>query len=369
MDESKQIRKDVMKIAMMGAWNTDSGASVHAELIGRAWAEKGIDLKIFSFYRYSFHGTALTKRAQDEENYVTRCFTVYGAPNEELNTVPILKSDFDVFVTQDLGMLPMKQLFSIFPEIKKKAKTVNVIHDGKLSDKPEFFRFDWDQVVCFDNRYYNFLTKAYPEGKLSIIPFPAYPLKLGNMAKARKELGLPQEKKIVLLFGAAADYAVNTLLVLDRLVEKYDVMMILVTEIEKVLTDFKRIRNKTKFELKIIEQSPDMDLLYKYLYASDCMIYNKRSMPIVVVGSTIFQCMGSGCPILARNSNFNYSFDREVIKHANHYELEENMIDVFEKGEKYKRQQRAIKDYLEDNSASPTADKFLELFESLLKKK
>ena len=34
-----------MKIAMMGAWNTDSGASIHAELIGRSWIEKGIDLK------------------------------------------------------------------------------------------------------------------------------------------------------------------------------------------------------------------------------------------------------------------------------------------------------------------------------------
>jgi hypothetical protein len=62
------------------------------------------------------------------------------------------------------------------------------------------------------------------------------------------------------------------------------------------------------------------------------------------------------------------SFSREVIKHKNYYELEENLIDIFEKGKKYHMQQRALEDFLEENSARPTATKFLELFEDLLKK-
>lgn len=358
-----------MKIGMIGAWNTDSGASIHAELVGRAWREMGMDLQVFTFYRHSYHGTALTKGAREEEDYVHRCFTVYGDPHPLIDTKPILEYDFDIFVAQDLGMLPMRHLLDIFPELHKKSKTVNVVHDGELSKKPEYFRFDWDQVVCFDDRYYDFLEHAYPEGKLSIIPYPSCPLRPGNKKEARKKLGLPQDRKIVLMFGQAAEKAVNTTMALDRLKEKYNPMLLLVTEVERVLEGFNRIKEKADIDINIVEESPDLEHLYDYLHAADCMIYNKPSMPIVVVGSTVSQCMGSGCPILALESNFVYSFNREVIKYRDFYELEDDLVDVFEKGPKFKAQQRAIVDYLADKAAEPTAKKFLELFEILLKKK
>ncbi|MBL7073437.1 MAG: hypothetical protein ISS33_06690 [Candidatus Omnitrophica bacterium] len=357
-----------MKVAMMSAWNTDSGASVHAELIGRAFVEMGIDLKVFSFYRHSFHGTALTKRASEEERYVHRCFTVYGVPNPELNATEILASDFDVFVAEDLGMLPMKQLLTVFPEIKKKAKTVSVVHDGELSEKKEYFKFDWDSVVCFDNRYYSFLRKAYPEERLHIIPYPSFPYAPGDKDKARQKLGLAKDKRIVFLFGQAAEYAVNTALVLDRLADKYDIQMLLVTESENVIRDFRHVKEKAKFDFKVVSKFLDNDLLYEYLYAADCMLYNKRSNPNVVVGSTIFQCLGSGCPILTLDSNFSYSFNKEVIKYHDFYELEENLTDVFEKGPKYLEQQKEMRSYLERNSARPIAEKYLELFKKISKK-
>jgi len=41
---------------------------------------------------------------------------------------------------------------------------------------------------------------------------------------------------------------------------------------------------------------------------------------------------------------------------------------VFEKGPKYHRQQEAMLAYLNENSARPTAEKFLELFKDLLRK-
>lgn len=355
-----------MKIAMMGAWNTDSGASIHAELVGRAWVEKGIDLKVFTFFKHAFHGTALTKK--EDEPYVTRCFAPYGFRNLPMNTTSLLEEDYDIFVAQDLGMLPMAHLLNIFPQIKKKAKTVNVVHDGELSKKPEYFQFDWDHVVCFDERYRSFLKEAYSEGMVSIIPYPCYPMRRGDMAAARDELGLPHDKKIIILFGQAAEHALNTTIVLDRLVDRYNMLLILVTEIEEILEEFRRIQDRVKFDFKIVERSPDMELLYKYLYASDCMVYNKHSSPVVVVGSTMFQCLGSGCPILARESNFVDSFNREVLKHRLYYDLEDNLIDVFDKGKKYQMQQRAVEDYLEENSAHPTAEKFLALFDDLLKR-
>jgi hypothetical protein len=74
------------------------------------------------------------------------------------------------------------------------------------------------------------------------------------------------------------------------------------------------------------------------------------------------------CPILARDTNYTYSFNKEILKHKLYYDLEENLIDVFEKGKKYQAQQRTVKEYLEENAAEPTAVRFLELFEDLLKR-
>jgi hypothetical protein len=354
----------------MGAWNSDSGASIHAELVGREWVKMGIDLNVFTFYKHAFHGTAITKK--EDESYVKRCFPAFGFPNIDMDIAALLETDYDIFVTQDLGMLPIDHLLDIFPKIKKKAKTVTVIHDGTLSTNPNFFKFDWDQVVCFDKRYFDFLKEGYPEGKISIIPYPAFPLHTGDKMEARRELGLPEEKKIVLIFGAAAEHALNTVVALDRLVltnDKHDVCLVLLTEIERVLSKFKHIRNRVKFDFRVIEQSPDIELLYKYLHASDCMIYNKHSSHGVVVASSVYQCLGSKCPILARNSNFVDPFAHEVLKYEHYYDLEDNLVDVFEGGRNYRRQQQAVEDYLEDNAAEPTAEKFIKLFENLLGKK
>lgn len=355
-----------MKIAMMGAWNTDSGASIHAEMVGRAWVEKGIDLKVYTFLRDSFHGTAITKEPDEEESYVSRCFPVY--PHEGIKKCDLsalLETDYDVFITEDLGMLPMKHLLEIFPKIKKKAKTVTVIHDNKLSDKPEFFKFDWDRVVCFDDRYYDFLKDAYPKDKIKHIPFPALPLKKYDMSLARKELGLPLDKKIVFVFGHAAEYTINTSMVLDRFAEKEGVMMVVASKGKRVLDAFARIEGKTKFELKIIKEFLDEDMLFKYLQATDCLLYNKPAIESAVVASTVFQCLGGGRPIVSRESSFVYSFNEEVLKYRNYYELEEALQDVFEEGPGYKAWDKAIVEYLSENSDTGVADKFLKLFDEI----
>ena len=244
---------------MIGAWNTDSGASVHAELIGRAWKEMGIDLQVFTFYRHSYHGTAFDKSGKRGRRFLcTGVFTVYGDPHPLIDTTPIVDADFDIFCCPGTWACFLCGSFWIFSlKYIKKQKQWNVCFMmEKLSKKPEYFRFDWDQVVCFDDRYYDFLKNAYPEGKLSIIPYPSFPLRLGKKEEARKKLGLPLDRKIVLMFGQAAEKAINTTMVLDRLVDKYDPMLLLVTEVEKVLEGFNRIKSKATVDINIVEESP-----------------------------------------------------------------------------------------------------------------
>ncbi|MBD3379761.1 MAG: hypothetical protein GF408_04795 [Candidatus Omnitrophica bacterium] len=356
-----------MKIAMMGAWNTDSGASIHAELVGREWVKKGIELKVYTFYRDSYHGTSITASPEEEEEYVTRCFPVY--PHQDIRKSDfsgILNSDFDIFITQDLGMLPMKYLLDIFPYVKKKARTVTVIHDNKPSDKPEFFQFAWDKVVCFDDRYFDFLKNKYPEEVISVIPYPAYPKRTGNRERARKELGLPRDKKIVLSFGQAAAYSVDTLMALDRVAKDHDILMLVVSRNSAAIESFGLVKGRPGFELRVLEEFLDHRTLFKYLHASDCLLYNKPASESAVVASTVFQCLGAGCPIVARDSSFVYSFDREVLKYRNYYELEDCVRDVLERGRRFREYQDAFDGYMEENGAHAVAGKFLQLFDELL---
>ena len=108
-----------MRIGMMSAWNETSGASIHAELVGREWVKTEQGLKVFSFLEGDFHGYSLIGT---DEDYVIRCF---GTPERSnyLNPIPFLRENYNVFIVQDLGMLPRDKLGKIFYRIRKKAKT------------------------------------------------------------------------------------------------------------------------------------------------------------------------------------------------------------------------------------------------------
>lgn len=60
-----------MKIGLMTAWNTDSGESIYAESVGKAWRQMGYEVQVFSFIKDDYHGEGFTG---EDENYVMRCF-------------------------------------------------------------------------------------------------------------------------------------------------------------------------------------------------------------------------------------------------------------------------------------------------------
>jgi glycosyltransferase involved in cell wall biosynthesis len=84
-----------------------------------------------------------------------------------------------------------------------------------------------------------------------------------------------------------------------------------------------------------------------------------------VVSSTTHLTLGSGCPIVVRDSNFFEMMPNEVLKYRNLEELEQALTSAFTKDEKYEAVMRAAKKYVEKNSAEKVAEKFISLFESL----
>ncbi len=353
-----------MKIGMMSAWNQDSGASIHAELIGREWVKMGHKLSVLSFLKTDFHGTAIVG---EDENYVTRCFTTSQQEHPFLDVQPILNADYDMFITQDLGMLPQDELAKIFHLIKRRTKTVTIIHHNKLPYSPSFYQFDWDAIVCFDDRYYNFLSKGFSEEKLHILPYPCYPKRCGDRFKAREKLELPQDRHILLIFGQRAVKEHLALLpILENISRRLPILLLVVSK--RDLDEVKDFKG-SHLEILIREEAPDIDRLYSYLHASDVLLYHRTAPSGVVVSSTTYQCLGSCRPILALKSNYFYNMDGVVFTYTSLEEFEANLIEILNQGPRFYNWQRTLEDFLSRNSATSIANQYINLFQFLLERK
>ncbi len=341
-----------VKIGMMSAWNLDAGPSIHAELVGREWVKMGHDLMVYSFFRSDFHGTAFVGK---DESYVARCFgTLRG-----LDPRPILEDNFEFFVVQDLGMLPKDELGKIFHHIKDKARAVNIIHDAELSSDASFYQFEWDAIACFNERYKSFLREVFPEELIHVIPFPCRPVVKGDRTEARRRLGLPLDKKILLIFGQHVKDDLEMIETISSLGRRYPILLLIVS----IHAPTNLVVQSVQVEIR--HEAPDMTNLYDYLHASDALVLHRRAEKKAVVSSTAHQCLGSGCPIIALDSPFFEDFKKEVLKYRTATEFEASLIEALEGGRKLRETIRAADEFAQKNSAEAIAKRYIELFQRL----
>ena len=109
----------------------------------------------------------------------------------------------------------------------------------------------------------------------------------------------------------------------------------------------------------------NLDKLYEYLHASDVLLINKPGIGHVVVSSTIYQCMGSGCPIVALYSPFTELMGDSIIKFTNNTELLAGLKSVFNKDDRYRTLVIETEKFVAENSSIEVAKKFIELFKTL----
>lgn len=344
-----------MRIALMSAWNTDSGVAVHAEPLGKAWIEMGHKLIVFSFIRDDFHGEGFTG---EDEDFVVRCFGT-DERTKYLDARPFLTSTYDIFVVEDLGVLPTDPLSKVFGLIKERAKTVHIVHENALPENPAFYQFDWDAVVYFDQRQ-AFLRDVYRN--THYIPFPCFPSRQGNKEEARRKLNLPLDRKIVLSFCQRG----YSLFLPEREHELEGVLFLVVgpTELD-VLEKFSPDSDRVIREEEVLSKERFDD----YLFASDAVILHKfQSRGHAVVSSTAFQALGTGCPILVpRVSDFFRPLTSEVLRYADREELRACLVDVLQGGPKSKEARQAALKYTKRHSPENIAKNYIELFESVVR--
>jgi len=343
-----------MHIAMMTAWNTDSGVAVHAEPLAKAWIEMGHDVTIFTHIKDDFHGGGLTR--EDDEDYVIRCFGTQKT--NFLDPRPILTTDFDVLVVQDLRMLPIESLPKIFPLIKHRARTVHVVHENKLPKEAWFYQSDWDGVVYFDERQ-EFLNEVYHHAKL--IPFPCFPARNGDKTNARKRLNLPLDKHIIYIF-CHRGYEPFLRDLTEKLKRQTLLLYVVPPGYQMVEKDDPPPWMIIREEEVLSEETFD-----DYLFASDCLILHKfQSRYLGVVSSTAFQALGAGCPILVpEGSDFFTPLKNELLHYNDVSQLNDILIELFRNEEMRNNVLDAANGFVAMNSPEIIAKLFIDFFVEL----
>ncbi len=353
-----------MKIGMMCLWNAANGPSIHAELIGRAWLLLGRKLTVFSAKKHPDDRPT----DQNDEDYVIRHFQIDEVipvtRASQFDPSPLLNKDYNVFVAQNLERLPAEKLLEVFPEIRKKAITCLVVHEGKAPEDPFYYKFDWDAVVCFDQRYRNYLIKSFPPEKIHMIPYPCKSLALGDKKEARKSIGLHLDEKIVFSFGFRPKDIVAVLPTLEDVAKECRLRYIIIANPESEVQELQKTTKKYDF-IDLQVRPLAQEELYTYLHASDVLLIHRESSTKyhAVVSSSICQVLGSGCPILFHESNYVEYHGDEILKYKDFNDLKDKLIDVF--NNKYNLEK--VKLYLEQHGAERIANRYLELFEDLMK--
>ena len=347
-----------MKLAILSRWNTACGVSLHAELVGREWVNDGHSLTVFAPNNIRPVGK--------DEDYVIRCFSDEGDHTETFfSPEPFLDSDYEVLLIERVEWVPLEPLKEIFPKIRKKAKIVYAVHERKLPTNPLFYDFDWDAIVCFDERYKQQWVKRFDEGKIHIIPYPTGHLCEGNKQKAREKLDLVSDKKMVFSYGWAPELHIFPVLpALQELNKQVPFTFVVLAEPKYVVSDIHRLKECEFIELRY--ELASMERIYTYLHASDIHLIHKEKGELrrgdAVVPSAILMCLGAMTPIITSDTEFVWFFHKEVIKYSSKDELKELLIKIFEGDAIVDETLEAAKQYAVRCSPEKISKEFIRLF-------
>ena len=363
----KRMERKLTKIAIFSKWNAADGTSILAELIGRELAKK-YDLTVFA----PINDVKPVQGVTDED-YVIRCCNVQGTSSGQwtFDPKPFLEKDYDIFVLQRIEWIPIEQLIKIYPKIKEKAKVIYVIHEIKLPENPIFWKFEWDAVVCFDERYKRMWKDVYPEGKIHMIPYPCNPVRRGDKNKSRLELNLPLDKKIVFMYGWYPKTHIFALLPhLAELRKHNDFVLLLMISREYLDKELLKEIEKHDF-IEWRDELPPTSKVDKYFHASDAYIFYKPKYEFkpgqIMVSSSILSYLGTLTPILAIESPPIQPFGGAVMRFSNMEELKDRLVSVFEGKPIVNETLKAAEEYVIRNSKEKVAQEYIKLFEKLVR--
>ncbi len=355
-----------MRIAVFTRWNATCGISLHAELIVREWVRRGYNVKVFAPTIESastdWHHRVLEIK---DEPWVIRCYEETDDPKGGyIDFEKILEHDFDIFVVEAYARQPVEKLKELIGKVRRRAKTVAIIHGFRREHTDPFALMDFDAYVVFDNRYIEELLKPFLDrigDRIHIIPYPCTPPL--NVEPQRP--GFAEGKILFFSFGRQPPEEYRDYFeALRRLRSSYDLVYWII-----------RSDGLLDVNEKWVKQwwmRPPLETLYKYLKASDIHLLPKGRSRYVVVSSTVYQTLGALVPIVTPNTRYVETIPTDengigvIVKYNNVDDLVRKLKLLIDDTETRTRVIREAYRFVEENSVEKIADKYLELFRSLL---
>jgi glycosyltransferase involved in cell wall biosynthesis len=362
-----------LRIGIITTWNVACGAGVLAETLVREWIRVGHEVTVLAPIEPR---RPLTRT---DEPYVIRCYYLESDPNYREKPLPKseMKSavddrtfhdqDFDVFLINNLEIMPTEPFLPIFDAIRKKGTLmILIIHEGGLPKDRFFYAYDFDGVICFDDRYTKrWVSSVYEKSQIHIIPFPVLSMPITDKYESRKILGLPLEKKIIFNYGINVHKNLHLIPSLSELSKRYELVFLTITEVGESYELFEALKSKYPF-IELMKGPIDFETMHRYLNASDAMLMHKDYADATVVSSTVFMCMSSNCPIVTSDTNFVEGLHGEVLKYNTLDEMRRILENIFN-GAKYTNDTiRKAHSYASINSSQIIARKYLKLFDKLM---
>ncbi len=355
-----------MKIAVFTRWNATCGISLHAELIVREWVKKGYNVKVFAPTIESasrdWHHRVLEIK---DEPWVIRCYEETDDPKGGyIDFNRILEHDFDVFVVEAYARQPLEKLRRLIELVRRRARTVAIIHGYKREHTDPFALMGFDAYVVFDERYINELLKPFLDrigNKIHIIPYPCTPPL--NIKPERP--GFAEGKILFFSFGRQPPEEYRDYLeALRKLRRSYDLVYWII-----------RSDGLLDVNEKWVKQwwmRPPLKVLYKYLKASDIHLLPKGRSKYVVVSSTVYQTLGALVPIVTPSTRYVETIPTDdngigvVVKYYDVDDLIRKLKLLIEDREVRNRVIWEAYRFVEENSAEKIAERYLGLFKTLL---
>lgn len=353
------------KVAIFSKWNAADGTSILAELVGRELAKR-YELIVFAPFN-----DVKPVQGMEDEDYVIRCCSVQGTPSGQwvFDPKPFLEKEYDVLIAQRIEWIPIGELLRIYPKIREKTKVVYVVHEVKLPESPLFWKFEWDAIVCFDERYKGMWKGVYPEEKIHIIPYPCGPLRRSDKNKIRMELNLPLDKKIVLTYGWYPRTHIFPIVPqLAELRKQYEFILLMVIAREYLDEEMLREIEKNDF-IEWRDALPSTSKLDKYFHASDAYIFYKPKYEFkegeIMVSSSILSYLGTMTPVLAIESPHVAPLGGAVMKFSDMAELNDRLVSVFRGEQTVNETLKVAEEYVSRHSKEKVAQEYMRLIERL----
>ncbi len=353
-----------MHLCIISRWNASCGISLHAELIGREFIQRGFKLHALAptieSANVDWHHRILDV---DDEEWVIRCYEESSSGYGYIDKRVFERINCDILIIELYNRLPYRSLSHLIDKLD--SKVVVVVHSTRKEELIPLNYIRYDAIVVFDERYINELLKDTYYDKIGsktyIIPYPCVePI---NVEPYKPSFA--KGKVLFFSFGRQPynEYA-EYIEALRRLRSKYDLVYWIIRSDGLI----PGVKDEWVIQWRM---RPSLTTLYRYLKASDIHLVPKSKTKRVVVSSTIYQTLASFVPIVTPDTRYvetiptNNDGIGPIVKYKDIKDLINKLEQLINDEELRRYIIGKAREFLETCKVSKIVERFIDLFKTI----